>query len=174
MKLPRVSLVTIEFVIVVLAINFGIMRALYDSFVERGWALAAFLLLPMIDVLLVGLFRLRRPDRLTPRAIGFLIVGAVASLVVFASLTVVPGAMLGALRAICHPIAMRTINVMTRYLGNATMQSAPMQLTVGITFEVLMPLAFFCLPPLVAACSGGWLADRLSSRRWGTPSLQEG
>ena len=32
MKLPRVSLVSIEFVIVVLAVNFGVMRALYDSF----------------------------------------------------------------------------------------------------------------------------------------------
>jgi len=32
MKLPRVSLVSIEFVIVVFAVNFGVMRALYDSF----------------------------------------------------------------------------------------------------------------------------------------------
>ena len=30
MKLPRVSLVSIEFVIVVLAVNFGVMRGLYD------------------------------------------------------------------------------------------------------------------------------------------------
>jgi hypothetical protein len=174
MKLPRVSLVSIEFVIVVLAVNFGIMRALYDSVTERGWALPAFLLLPMIDLLLIGLFRLRRRDRRTPRAIGFLMVGSAASLAVFTSCVVAPGTMYEALQAIGRPIAMGTMNGMTRYLGDAAMQSAPMQLTLGIAFEVLFPMAFFCLPPLFAALSGGWFAHRLSNRWWGVPSLQDG
>jgi hypothetical protein len=174
MKLPRISLVSIEFVIVVLAVNFGVMRALYDNSTEGGWALSAFLLLPMIDVLLIGLFRLRRRDRRTPRAIGFLLVGFAASLAVFTSCVVAPGTMFDALRAIGRPIAMGTMNGMTRYLGNAAMQSAPMQLTFGIAFEVLFPMAFFCLPPLFAAISGGWLAQRISSRQWEVPSLQNG
>jgi hypothetical protein len=171
MKLPRVSLVSIEFVVVVLAVNFGVMRALYDSFpgsvADGGWALPAFFLLPMIDLLLIGLFRLRRRERRTPRAIGFLIVGSAASLAVFTSCVVTPGTMYEALRAIGRPIAMGTVNGMTRHLGNAAMQSAAMQLTIGIAFEVLFPMAFFCLPPLVAAFSGGWLAHRLSNRWWG-------
>jgi hypothetical protein len=174
MKLPRVSLVSIEFVIVVLAVNFGIMRALYDSSAEGGWALSAFLLLPMINILIIGLFRLLRRDRRTPRAIGFLTVGSAASLAVFTSCVAAPGTMFDALRAIGRPIALGTMNGMTRYLGNAAMQSTIMQLTLGIAFEVLFPMAFFCLPPLVAAVSGGWLAHRLSNRWWGVPSLQGG
>jgi hypothetical protein len=178
MKLPRVSLVSIEFVIVVLAVNFGVMRALYDSvpgsLTDGGWALAGFLLLPMIDLLLIGLFRLRRRDRRTPRAIGILIVGSAASLAVFTSCVVAPETMYDALRAIGSPIARGTVNGMTRYLGNAAIQSAMMQLTLGIAFEVLFPMAFFCLPPLLAALSGGWLAHRLSNRWWGVTWLQDG
>jgi hypothetical protein len=174
MKLPRVSLVSIEFVIVVLAVNFGIMRAVFDSVTVGGWALPAFLLLPMIDALLIGLFRLRRRDRRTPRTIGFLIVGLAGSLAVFTSCLVAPGTMFEALQAIGRPIAMGTMNGMTRYLGKAAMQSTIMQLTLGIAFEVLFPMAFFCLLPLFAAFSGGWLAHRLSNRWWGVPSLQGG
>jgi hypothetical protein len=174
MKLPRVSLVSIEFVIVVLAVNFGVMRAVFDSFTVGGWALPAFLLLPMIDVLLIGLFRLRRSDRRTPRAIGFLMVGSAASLVVFTSCLGAPGTMFEALQAVGRPIALGTMNGMTRYLGNAALQSTIMQLTFGIAFEVLFPMAFFCLPPLVAAVSGGWLAHRLSNRCWGAPLLSDG
>ena len=56
--------------------------------------------------------------------------------------------MFDALRAIGRPITMGTMNGMTRYLGNAAMQSTIMQLTLGIAFEVLFPMAFFCLLPL--------------------------
>jgi hypothetical protein len=181
MKLPRVSLVSIEFVIVVLAVNLGVMRALYDSFAkvsraftDGSWALSAFLLLPMINILMIGLFRLLRRDRRTSRALGFLMVGSAASLAIFVFSLVAPEPMFDALRAIDRPIAMGTMNGMTRYFGNAAMQSTIMQLTLGIAFEVLFPMAFFCLLPLFAALCGGWLAHSLLNRWWGVPSLQGG
>ena len=83
MKLPGFSFVSIEFVIVVLTVKFGVMRALYDSFTEEGWTLSAFPLLPVIDLLRIGLIRLRQHDRRTRRAIGFLMVGSASSLVAF-------------------------------------------------------------------------------------------
>ena len=45
----------------------------------------------MINILMIGLFRLLRRDRRTPRAIGFLMVGSAASLAVFTSCVASPG-----------------------------------------------------------------------------------
>ena len=150
MKLPRVSLVSIEFVIVVLAVNFGVMRALYDSstgsITEGGSAMPAFLLLPMIDLLLIGLFRLRRRDRRTPRAIGFVMVGSAASLAVFTSCVVAPGDNVRGPRAIGRPIAMGTMNGMTRHLGNAAMQSTIMQLAAWNSLRGPVPDGVFRSP----------------------------
>jgi hypothetical protein len=53
------------------------------------------------------------------------------------------------------------MNELARLFGNTAMQHWCMQLTVGVTFELLIPTAFFSLPPLLAALLGGWLAPRL-------------
>jgi hypothetical protein len=161
MKFPRFSLASIGFVILVLAIDFAVIRVAFRSFVLEGWATFAFLLLPMLDAILVALYRLRQRGRRTFGAIGFLVTGTVATLAVFVSCVIAPEMAIDMLRAIGRPIAMTSINGLTRLFGNAVMQQWGMQLTLGVVFEILLPMAFFCSPPLLIAILGGWLTPRL-------------
>jgi hypothetical protein len=121
----------------------------------------------MVNVLLIGLFRLRRPGRRTPAAIRSLVAGAAGTLVIFAWIGVEPGAAIGSVRTIGQPLARAVINGTTHQLGNAAIQTPAVQLTFAIAFELCLPWAFFCLPPLLAAR----VARRWGSRgdRWNTP-----
>jgi hypothetical protein len=161
MRCPGSSLGAIGFAILVLAINFALIRgALFSRDLEDG-AIFAFLLLPMLDTLLIALYRLRRRNRRTKQAIAFLIAGTGATLVVLVSCFIAPEAALGVLRAIDRPIALASVSGLSRLLGNATMQNWAVVLTMAIAFELLFPIAFFCFPPLLIALLGRWLAPRL-------------
>jgi len=176
-KLPRVSLVSIEFVVLLVAVNLGILRGVYDDVSVRGlalgWTVHALFLLPMINVLLIAMYRLWLWHKRTARAVGFLIAGSAATAVVFGSCLAAPEAIYGAIGMIGRPIAVATLNTMTRYLGNAAMQTGPGLWVFGIIFELLFPMAFCCIAPLLAAFSGGWIAERLSSRARLVPALQD-
>ena len=157
MTLPRLSLATIGFAISVLAIDLAVIREAFRGPDLEGWTFFALLLLPMLDALLIALYRLRRRGRRTAGAVGFFGAGSVATLVVFVAGLGAPETALGLLRSVGRPIALASINGLTRLLGNAAMQHWGMQLTVGVAFEVLFPIAFFCALPLLVALLGGWL-----------------
>jgi hypothetical protein len=176
-KLPRVSLLSIEFVVRLVAVNLGILRAAFvDDSVQGmalGWTNAALFLLPMIDALSIGLYRLWRRQQRTAGAVGFLIAGSVATAVVFGSCLAAPDTMYCALTIICMPIANAAMHTITRCLGNAAMQTLAGQLFDALTVEFLIPMAFYSTPPLLAALSGRWLARRLANRERIVPALQD-
>jgi hypothetical protein len=161
MKCPRFSLGAIGFAILVLAINFAVVREALSGGGSNELEILVLLLLPMIDTLLMALYRLRRLERRTTKAVAFLIGGTVTTLVVLVSCAVAPEAAFGVLRAIDRPIAFGFINGLTRIFGNAAMQHWAIQLTVGITFELLFPIALVSFPPLVIALLGRCLAPQL-------------
>jgi hypothetical protein len=166
MKFPRFSLAAIGFAILVIAVDFAVIRSAFRNNVNfEGWAIFAFLLLPMLDALMFALYRLRRPGRRSARAIGFFVSGTVATLVVFVSCLIAPDSALGMLRAVGRPIALASLSGLTRLFGSAALRSWAAQLTLGVTFELVLPLAFFCLPPLFFALVGGWVATRLGPAR---------
>ena len=82
-----------------------------------------------------------------------------ATLVVFASILVAPETTFGLLRAVDGPITLAGRNGLTRLLGNAVMQTWGMRLTVEIIIE-LLPVVYLCVPPLLVALIGGWIARR--------------
>lgn len=88
MKWPRFSLAGIAFAILVLGVDFAVVRRAFFSGLnipDNYWAIFAVLLLPMIDALLIGLYRLRRDECRSSRSIGFICFGTFATVVVFAS-----------------------------------------------------------------------------------------
>ncbi len=174
MKLPRVSLVSVEFVVLLVAVNLGILRAYYDNdYVgEPGWSMCATFLLPMIDALSIGLYRLWRHRRWTAQGVGFLIAGSVATAVVFGMGLAAPDTMYCAFGTIYMPIANATGNTITRFLGNAAMHTLAGQLFGFVTDEFLIPVAIYSTPPLLAALAGGWLAGRRANRARIVPALQ--
>src|SRR5436309_719933 len=109
MKTSGLSVAAIGFAILVIAIDFAVIRAAFlipgsGGWAEpgrpllpgmlaarllrpspEGWAVFAFYLLPMIDALLIGVYRLRRRGDHTARTFGYVIAGSVATLAVFTS-----------------------------------------------------------------------------------------
>ncbi len=161
MKFPRFSLSSIGLAILVLALDFAVIRVAFFNPRPEAWTVFALFLLPMFDVLLIALYRLRRDGRRTTGSIAFFVAGIAATLAVFVSCVIAPEVAFGLLSATCRPIAEASMSGLARLFGNAAMQHWCMKLTVGVTFEILMPTAFFSLPPLLAALLGGWLAPRL-------------
>ncbi len=166
--LPRISLISVEFVVLLIAVNLGVFRGAFDNDSAHATVLYgmdhAFFFLPMIDVLSIGLYRHWRRRRWTAGAVGFLIAGAVATAVVFGLCVAAPDTMYNALMIIYEPIASATEKTMTRYLGNAAMQTLAGQLLDAVTIELMIPMAIYSTPPLLAALFGGWIARRLSNR----------
>lgn len=165
MRFPRLSIASIGFAVLVLALNFAVVRDVFvDDWDEDGRAFVL-LLLPMLNILLIGVYRLRRAECRTPGAIGFLAAGSVATVLVFASCLLAPEAVGSMLRAVGRPIAMAIRNGLARQFGNAAMQGVTVRIAVGIGFEILLPAALFNLPPLAVALAGGWFARRFGARR---------
>jgi hypothetical protein len=161
MRFPRLSIASIGLVVAVFALDFAVVRnALLDNR-PVSWRAFAVWLLPAFDALLIGLYWVRRRDRRTPGAVGFLAAGAVATGLVVASCALAPEPVLDLLRAVLQPIATPVLNGVTRLVGNAAIQSGgALQWSLMITFEILIPAAFLCLPPLLVALAGRALARR--------------
>jgi hypothetical protein len=76
MKWPRFSLAGIAFAILVLGVDFAVVRRAFFSGLnipDNYWAIFVLLLLPMIDALLIGLYRLRRAESRSNRSMGFIL-----------------------------------------------------------------------------------------------------
>ena len=71
-----------------------------------GWAVFFFFLLPMINALMIGAYRLRRRGVHTAGTIGFVIAGSAATSAVFTSCLISPGKAIGLLTPISRQIAL--------------------------------------------------------------------
>jgi hypothetical protein len=162
--LPRFSLASIAVAVVILAIDFGLIRSVFFSDETEAWQALAFLLLPLIDALLILLYRLRRRERRTAGAVGFLMAGALATATMFAASLPEGEFWFGTIRVIERPIAMAIVNGLTRRFGNAVMHTAPVELILVILFELLLPMTLLCLPLLLAGLIGGWIVRGVAAR----------
>src|SRR5262249_11852171 len=114
MRFPQFSLSSVGLAVLVLALDFAVIRvALLDPRPE-DWTLPVLFLLPMFDTLLIALYRLRRNGRRTPGAIAFFFAGTAATLVVLVFCLIAPEAAFGLLRATCRPIAIASMNELAR------------------------------------------------------------
>jgi hypothetical protein len=182
MKASGLSVAAIGFAILVIAIDFAVIRAAFlspgskgwgepgvrllphvlaDSIFGpglKGWAVFAFCLLPVIDALLIGVYRLRRRGDHTAKTAGYVIAGSVATLAVFTSCLIWPGSAIGLTMPISRRIALASFHGLARLFGNAPLPTHAMEWAYAVIFAVLIPIAFFCIPPLLVAVIGGRLA----------------
>jgi hypothetical protein len=194
MKTCGLSVAAIGFAILVIAIDFAVIRTAFLSSLLRawaepgarllpgmlaspifgpgpkGWAVFAFFLLPMIDALLIGVYRLRgrRDDAGT---VGFVIAGSVATLAVFTSCLLSPETAIGLSMPISRRIALASFHGLERMFGNASSSSFPMEWTYFVIFAVLVPMALFCILPLLVALIGGSVGRRFASSQ---PTIRAG
>ena len=182
MKASGLSVAAIGFAILVIAIDFAVIRAAFLSPGPKdggnpehaycqtcwpirllspgpnGWAVFAFFLLPMIDALLIGVYRLRRRGDHTAGTVGYVIAGSVATLAVFTSCLISPGTAIGMLTPISRRIALASFHGLARLFGNASLPNHALEWTYAVIFAVLIPIAFFCILPLLVAVIGGRVA----------------
>ena len=148
MKASGLSVAAIGFAILVIAIDFAVIRAAFlspgpEGWGEpgvrllphmladpifgpgpKGWAVFAFFLLPMIDALLIGVYRLRRRGDHTAGTAGYVIAGSVATLAVFTSCLISPGTAIGLSMPISRRIALASFHGLARLFGNARSPSS--------------------------------------------------
>jgi hypothetical protein len=118
----------------------------------------AFFSLPMIDALLIGIYRLRRRGDHTATTVGFVIAGSAATLAVFTSCLIAPGTAIGMLMPISRRIALASHHGLAQMSGNPALQNLALEWTYAVIFAVLIPVAFFCIPPLLVGVMGGRVA----------------
>ena len=131
-----------------------------------AWAGFAFFLLPMINGLLIGAFRLlRRRDRIAG-TVGYMTAGSVATLAVFTSCLIWPETAIGMLIPMSRRIALACIYGPVRLFGIRGLPApdvpdwlarAP-EWAYVVILAVFIPIAFFCIPPPLAAVIGGRVA----------------
>jgi hypothetical protein len=180
------SVGAIGFAILVMALDCAVVRAaclsprpelpadLVGRLLSRGpdgWAVFAFFLLPMINALLIGAYRLRRRGVHTAGTVGFVIAGSAATSAVFTSCLISPGTAFGMVTPISRPIALASFHALARLSGHGELlYRGPLKWTYGVwalewtyavIFAVLIPIAFFCIPPLLVAVMGGRVARYL-------------
>jgi hypothetical protein len=194
-KGTALSVGAIGFAILVIALDFAVIRAaclsprpeerarpeapllpgiLAGRLLSRGpdgWAVFAFFLLPMINALLIGVHRLRRREDRTAGTIGFVIAGTAATLAVFTFCLISPGTAIGILTPIGRPIALASFHGLTRLFGNAAWPNHALEWSYAVIFAVLIPVAFFCVPPLVVGVIGGRVARYFDEVRPSLPAL---
>jgi hypothetical protein len=116
-----------------------------------------------INALLIGAYRLRRRGVHTAGTVGFVIAGSAATSAVFTSCLISPGTAIGMLTPISRPIALASFHALARLFGNAAWPNHGLEWTYVVIFAVLIPIAFFCIPPLLVAIIGGRVARYLDA-----------
>lgn len=188
MKSFGISVGALGFAILVIAIDFAVIRAAFLSagsvgwanagarllphmlgaqfFSPRlpGWAVFAYFLLPMIDALLIGVYRLRRRGVHTARTVGSVIAGSVATLAVFTCCVISPGMAIGILTPISRRIGLASVQGLAWLFGTTWLQSRAMEWTYAVIFAILVPMAFFCILALLVAVIGRWCWHVLPSQ----------
>jgi hypothetical protein len=80
--------------------------------------------------------------------VGFVIAGTAATLAVFTSCLISPGTAIGIQTRISCPVAMASFHGLSRLVGNAAWPNRALEWTYAVIFAVLIPFAFFCIPPV--------------------------
>jgi hypothetical protein len=183
MKAPKLTVAAIGFAILVIAMDFAVIRAAFRGAgwgepgarilphsladpifgpAPKGWAVFALFLLPMIDALLIGVYRLRRRGDHTAGTLGYVLAGSVATFAIFTACLISPGTAIGLSMPISRRIALASFQVLARLSGNSSSPKVTMtwpllslEWAYAVIFAVLVPIAFFCILPLLAAIVGG-------------------
>ncbi len=179
MKRPAgLSVGATGFAILVIALNFAVIRAAclgprpelpVDLFFrllgrESGeWAVFAFFLLPMINALSIGAYRLRRRGDHTAGTVGFVAAGSVATLAVFTSCLIAPGTAIGLIAPISRPIALAVFRGLARLSGSEAWPNHALEWTYVVILAALIPSALLCIPPLLAALIGRRVARHIDA-----------
>lgn len=179
MKRPAgLSVGAIGFAILVIALDFAVLRAaclgpgselpadLYDRLLRRAsgeWLVFAFFLLPMINTLLIGAYRLRRRGNHTAGTVGYVAAGSVATLAVFTSCLVAPGTAIGIITPISRPIALAVFRGLARLYGSEAWPNHALEWTYVVLFAALIPSALLCIPPLLVGLIGGRVARHVDA-----------
>jgi hypothetical protein len=135
-----------------------------------GWAVFAFFLLPMINAILIGVHRLRRRGDHTAGTVGYVAAGSVATLAVFTSCLIWPETAIGMVTPMSRRIALACLYGTARVFGIIVLpapyvpgwQARALEWAYMVIFAVLIPFAFFCIPPLLVAVIGGRVARHLA------------
>jgi hypothetical protein len=159
---------SLGFCILLLAVDFAVIRAriLFEQAASVGWVLALFLL-PMIDILLVSLYRMRRPERRTAGAIGFLGAGFEATAAIFAFGAIAPHTLSTILETILEPAFDACVPALSWLLGNAWRQELILEV-LDSALIVVFPMTLLSLSCLVVALAGRGIARRMGP--WNHPS----
>jgi hypothetical protein len=189
MKKPAgLSVGAIVFAILVIALDFAVIRAaclgprlelpadLHDRLIGRGSgesAVFAFFLLPMINALLIGAYRLRRRADHTAGTVGYVAAGTVATLAVFTSCLIAPGTAIGIITPISRPIALAVFRGLARLYGSEAWPNLPLEWTYAVFFAALNPSALLCIPPLLVALIGGLVARHIKPFLIGSEELSD-
>jgi hypothetical protein len=162
MKRPRISLGTVGFLVLLCAVNFAVIRGAIFADGPEDWPMFPFFLLPMIDLLLVVGYRMRRRERRTPWAAGFFLTGLATTAMTLGSM-----AAAGEVAIQFLLLFLPILSVVER-LALATVRSAGPTAVEIVDFfvaEVFFPMTVFSALPLLAALLGGWAMRRIAARR---------
>ncbi len=167
MKVPRVTLATASLVVLILAVDFGLMRQFgwLDDRPFDDWTFIAPGFLVMGNILALGLYRLRRPERRGPFAVGFLAVGWAATLAYLAACAVDPGGMVNRFERFDEGVLVRGLDLFLGLGRDGTVRWRNDEgKWAGIADDLGVLSLFFSAPPLVAAVVGGLVARRVFRR----------
>jgi hypothetical protein len=165
MKVPRVTVATVGFAVAVIAINLAVVKGAWAEAFDpnsESWLLTASFFLPMIDVLLMSLFRLRRRERRTPGPVGFVAAGSVATGLLFASALLAPWTVSHTLwRLMVMPMENFIEDQFIQIIADTLMWGTFARWKVSCGIELLLEMAALSMPPLLIALLGGRVASRL-------------
>jgi len=194
-KVSGLSVGAIGFAILVMALDFSVIRAaclsprpeeraiprapllpgtLAGRLLSRrpdGWAVFAFFLLPTINALLIGVYRLRRRGDHTAGTVGYVIAVFAATLVVFISCLISPGTAIGMITPISRRIALASFHGLAWLFGNVAWPNHALEWIYALIFAVIIPIAFFSIPPLLVAVIVGRVARHLDVAGPSLPGL---
>lgn len=152
MKLPRASMTTTLFVILVFAVDFGVARDLLTNVRDvSGFGLG---LLPMATVLVFGAYRLARLRTLAGTfTVGFVAVGLASTVAYVATIRLVD--------AVADWLDQGLDRLEAGLMAMVPASWAELDPILGVTewFALVLVLS---LPPFLAALAGGWLARRFA------------
>ena len=182
-KVSRLSVSAAGFAILIIALDFAVIRGaclrpmpeveprygppfLPGMVVARllgrradGWVVFAFFLLPMINALLIGAYRLRWRGDHTVETVGYVIAGTVATVAVLASCLIWPETAIGMVTAISRPIALASYQGLMRLIGNVAQSNHALEWIYAVILAVLVPIACFSIPPMALAIIGAQMAQ---------------
>jgi hypothetical protein len=155
---PRFRLATISLVVAVLAVDLGLIRQVVVG--PSFWTTFGIGFLPMINALVLGLPRILR-NRKARFTFGFEVAGWSATAAYLAACATAPSAMMGRLVGFANA----TPAALDFTFGSGQAQRFfSSSFFAGLISEVGLVVAFFSLPPLVVALSGGAITRRFGRR----------